>query len=131
VNRAAIILSLFAAFVIGTACGLSGAMVIHHWDLGMHPAAQQRRHHPTPKEAMSRLQKLLDLTPDQMKRIEPSVVESQRQFAAARETLHTRIDAELTPEQRERWKRFQREHPFSSTPPRDDRDTTGQAKPGS
>jgi hypothetical protein len=109
VNRAAIILSLFVAFVIGTACGLSGAMVIHHWDLGMHPAAAQHRHHPTPKEAMNRLQHLLDLTPEQVQRIEPSVIEAQRQFASARETLHTRIDAELTPPQHERWVRFQRE----------------------
>ncbi len=121
-NRAALVISLIAVFVIGCAAGLAGGIVFARHLHGMRGGFAGRmapsEHRPFgPRDAMPRLQRLLELTPDQVRRIEPKVIESQQQFEAARESLHSRIDAELTPAQRERWRQFQRRHPFPGPPP--------------
>ncbi len=146
-SRAAIVISLVATFIVGAALGLVGGILFQHrvlmamrgerpgfflfhrggpgfGDRGMGP-----RERPSARDALPRLQRLLDLTPEQVKRIEPKVVESQRLFEAARESLHARIDVELTPQQRERWQAFQRSHPFPGPPPGAD-DRTHRAPPG-
>jgi hypothetical protein len=137
VNRSALVISLIAIFLVGAALGLMGGIVFSHQvrsALRDSPGPFSRLvpppHPRSPlRDALPRLQRLLDLTPEQVKRIEPRVLESQQQFEAARESLHSRIDAELTPAQRERWKAFERTHPFPG-PPRGDDDRTHRAPPG-
>jgi hypothetical protein len=132
VNRSGLVVALVVTFLMGSAAGLMGGMVlVHHMHGERGPFGMGRRHErPTPHEAMMRLQRLLDLTPEQVAKIEPKVAESQRQFEAARESLHSRIDAELTVVQRARWARFRREHPFPGPQPPDDQDSTHRAGPG-
>jgi hypothetical protein len=137
VNRSALVISLIAVFLAGAALGLMGGILfsrgVHGDPRGGRPGVFGRtlspRDRPGPRDALPRLQKLLDLTPEQVKRIEPRVLESQKLFEAARESLHDRIDSELTPAQRERWKAFQRTHPFPG-PPRGDDDRKHRAPPG-
>ena len=136
-NRTSIVISLVATFVLGAALGLVGGILFSHHvhralnggGPGFFSQAMPPRDHPPLHDALPRLQRLLDLTPEQVKLIEPRVIESRRQFEAARESLHSRIDAELTPTQRARWKEFQQTHPFPG-PPRGDDDRTHRAPPG-
>ena len=74
---------------------------------------------------MPRLAKDLNLTPEQIKRIEPKVTASQREFEAARESLRSRIESELTPEQRVHWRELVRERDRARG-----RDTTGTHRGG-
>ena len=75
---------------------------------------------PPLEQVLPRLARELDLKPDQIERIRPKVVESQKQFEAARESLRSRIDVELTPAQRQRWHDMERMHgmgrPFPRSP---------------
>jgi len=132
-NRGAIVISLVATFLVGAALGLMGGILFAHRAHGgpgaMAFGAPPAHDHGPGRDALPRLQKLLDLTPDQVKRIEPSVLASRKLFAAARETLRVRIDAELTPAQHERWREFQRTHPVSG-PTHDDADRAHRAPPG-
>ena len=137
-NRATITISLVAMFLAGASLGLMGGILFtHHLPWPLHgPMAGPRPGHgfagriggAAQRDAMGRLQRLLDLTPEQVARIEPRVLDSQKQFAAVRESLRSRIDAELTPAQHERWRQFQlerdraRERSNPGDPRGDDRD---------
>jgi len=127
-NRAAIIISLVATLLVGASLGLMGGVAFEHrihwgghgpWPGGPpRPARPEGGRRPV-SEVLARLQHELDLSPEQLKRIEPIVTESRRTFEAARETLRSRIDAELTPEQRERWRQMQRARALGAAPPGD------------
>lgn len=67
-------------------------------------------------ELLPRLTELLDLTPEQIARLEPKVRASREQFGAVRESLHSRIESELTPEQIKRWRELRERTPFPGEP---------------
>lgn len=155
-NRTAYVISLFAALLTGAALGLMGGIMFAHHVHGRAIAAEAAARavpgmppmpggpggfpgHGGPgagpgrmdlRDAMPRLQKLLGLSPEQVKRIEPHVLATRKMVDAARESLHVSIDRELTPAQRERWREFRRTHPFPGGPPRDHDDPTHRANPG-
>ncbi len=116
-NRAAVVMLVVAMALAGAALGLlAGVMLAHHalplhgpWparaELGPPPGA-----HPPIERVLPRLARALDLTPEQVRRLEPKLRASQLQFEAARESLRGRIDAELTPQQRVRWREMQKRH---------------------
>ena len=118
-NRAAIIMMIAAAALVGASIALVGAVAFEHhvrmgprggWmhrDGGFRPPMGGR---PPLEQVLPRLARELDLSPGQFERIKPKVIESQKQFEAARESLRSRIDAELTPEQRQHWKEMERMH---------------------
>lgn len=130
------VISMLAVLLIGAALGLLGGIAFSRQvrtALRSGPVVLSRlvppRERPTPAEAMSRLQVMLKLTPEQMQRIEPHVRESQQVFEAARETLHNRIDAELNPKQRERWQVFEHSRTFPA-PRAADESGAAPAAPG-
>jgi Spy/CpxP family protein refolding chaperone len=117
VNRGAIAALALAAALLGASIGVAAGLFAAHrlhaggrlpWVAPPPPGGPGGR--PPLRGALPRLARLLELTPEQVRRIEPKVIESQKQFDAARESLRSRIDAELTPEQRERWRAFERDH---------------------
>lgn len=68
------------------------------------------------EDVLPHLTRMLQLTPDQVARIEPKVRNTRGQFAAVRESLHSRIESELTPEQIERWREMRRHMPNPGEP---------------
>ncbi len=141
-NRPSLVISLVAVFLVGIALGLMGGILfashMHSREPGPWPgrgggpmAGMRRQGGPPPiSEALPRLQRMLNLTPEQVARIKPRVIESQQQFEAARESLRSRIDAELTPEQKKRFDEFHRRHSFPGGPPPPDEDRAHRAPPG-
>lgn len=126
-NRFAIVISLVAVLLLGAAAGLLGARLLfehdgpgRHAPWGMRRSAAGGPHVPL-ERALPRLQRLLDLTPEQVRRIEPRILETRREFQVVRDSLHSRIEAELTPAQIERWRAFERERGFPGPPPEPDR----------
>ena len=118
-SRTALIMMVVVAALVGASVAIVvGVAYEHHirfgpregWmhrDGGFRPPPGGR---PPLEQVLPRLARELDLTPAQIERIKPKVIESQKQFEAARESLRSRIDAELTPEQRQRWKNMERMH---------------------
>lgn len=140
-NRPALVVSLVAVFLVGIALGLMGGILFAHqmhsrapgpWPMREGPGGRMRRSGEPPpiSEALPRLQRMLNLTPEQVARIKPRVIESQKQFEAARESLRSRIEAELTPEQKKRFDEFHRRHSFPGGPPPPDDDRAHRAPPG-
>lgn len=82
---------------------------------GGHGAPGMRGRDPM-LDLLPRLTELLDLTPEQLARIEPKVRASRQQFGAVRESLHARIESELTPEQITRWREMRERAPFPGEP---------------
>lgn len=139
-NRAAIIMMVVVAALVGASAAIVvGVAYEHHirqgprggWmrrDEGMRPYAGGR---PPLEQVLPRLARSLNLSPEQIERIRPKVIESQKQFEAARESLRIRIIIELTPEQRRRWQEMERTHelmrPFRGRPgnPHPDRPEAG------
>jgi len=119
VNRTAIVTSLVAMFLTGVSAGLIGGMVFSH----SHPGGRgtglfglpMRQGNPPGgrlAEALPRLAKSLDLTPDQVARIRPKLERTRGEFGAVRESLMSRIESELTPQQLERWRDLRRTRSF-------------------
>lgn len=68
--------------------------------------------HPGPARLMPRLREALDLSEAQVAKIEPILAEAHRSMSTTRDSLRARIDRELTPEQRERWRRLEARRGF-------------------
>ncbi len=145
-SRKAIVISLLAMFLSGAALGLMGGIFFaHHMHRlpfdgpgGRHvgllargpmgapgaphdggprgPGGPGMRGHDPINDLLPRLTELLDLTPEQLARLEPKVRASREQFGAVRESLHSRIESELTPEQIKRWREMRERAPFPGEP---------------
>jgi len=139
-NRTAVIMMVIAAALIGATLAIVVGVAFEHrmvpFGPGMHrgfgPPPGGR---PPLEKVLPRLEHALDLTPEQVARIKPKVLASQKEFEAARESLRSRIDAELTPAQRQRWHEMERMHgmgrPFPVPPPGDEHPDRPQAgEPG-
>ena len=113
-----LVIGMLAALIVGCSFGIVGGIVFARF-AGV-PGAHGRPGGPRqggpgrgPGPMLERLERELDLTPDQRDRVERILEESRRGYALVRESTHTAIARELTPAQREEWKqmeeRFQRE----------------------
>lgn len=127
-NRAAIVIALVAAFLIGASLGLMGGIFFAMQQRPMHGELRPRGPMPPGPGAglfgppdrrvmrhvlvMPRLREALDLTDAQAAAIEPLVEETHRTMGAARDSLRARIERVLTPEQRERWRRLEERRGF-------------------
>ncbi len=80
------------------------------------PGGPGMRGHDPIRDLLPRLTRLLDLTPEQLARLEPKVRATREQFGAVRESLHSRIESELTPEQIQRWREMRERAPFPGEP---------------
>ncbi len=146
-SRKAIVISLIAMFLSGAALGLMGGILFSH---RMHESAAGgprgphggmlrdfgppgRRAERGPRDPLDsvlpRLTRMLELTPEQVARIEPKVRTSREQFGAVRESLHARIESELTPEQITRWREL-RQHMPNPGEPRGPWNRAHRADPG-
>lgn len=139
-SRKAIVISLVAMFLSGAALGLMGGIFFSH-DMHaramggpMGPHGGMLREFGPPDgpgrvlggrgaadrdpldKVLPRLTRMLELTPEQVARLEPKVRESRQQFGAVRESLHARIESELTPEQIARWREMRRHMPNPGEP---------------
>lgn len=138
-SRNAIIISLLAMFLSGAALGLMGGIYFSHrmhakamglpeaphggMFLGRPFVGPFDRPHRGPggpggpgdpiENVLPRLTRMLELSPEQVERIAPKVGATRGQFAAVRESLHARIESELTPQQIKRWRemRERMDHP--------------------
>ena len=128
-NRWALVLSLVVALLLGCAMGFIGSVMLARATFGeVPPIFGQGRigHHEHggpggPKGSngpgnhgarFERLVRALDLTPDQVARLKPRVEATRKQFDALRDSMHAQIDRELTPQQREKFKKLQAMRPF-------------------
>jgi hypothetical protein len=137
-NRAAVIMMIVAEALVGASLAIvCGVAYEHQVRAGQH--AGWMRHggpggRPPLEQVLPRLARELDLKPEQIERIRPKVLESQQQFEAARESLRSRIDVELTPAQRQRWHDMERMHgmgrPFRGTPGEKPHDRPEAGEPG-
>lgn len=147
-NRPVIVIALVAAFLIGASLGLvSGilfTMQLHRPPAGFLAGRGRGMGEPgilgrvggevgrrVVRHAlvMPRLREALDLTDEQVARIEPLVEETHRAMGAARDSLRARIERVLTPEQRERWRRLEARRGFPGEP-RGPWGRTNRALPG-
>ena len=109
-----LVIGILAAFIVGCSLGMVGGIVFaryagmpgSHW-AGRPDGPRQggREHGRGPM--LERLERSLDLTPDQKDRVERILEESRRGYALVRESTHTAIERELTPAQRDEWKQME------------------------
>jgi hypothetical protein len=125
VTRAAVIVAAVSALCLGVSLGfMGGVMFSRHMLLGGRPEGMgfgrhpwRMFHHgaaggpgtPSPRMLVPRLQRLLDLTPEQTDAIRAEIERSRGDFAQVRDSLHARIERHLTAPQRDRWRSMSRE----------------------
>jgi Spy/CpxP family protein refolding chaperone len=104
-----LVLAVMAAALFGAACGVMGSLVIEHvlWGHG-HPGPWGpppfEHHGPHGGPPLDRLTRDLQLTDIQRDHIQAAIERTRLEGRAVRESLRTRIERELTPEQRERFR---------------------------
>jgi len=141
VNRQALILALIATFLIGASLGLMGGILFtsyHHHGPGPEfghdrppggPFEGHGRRPMGPSAMLPRLREALNLTDEQVAKIEPILKEAHENMDATRDSLRARIDRVLSPEQRESWRRLEARRGFPGEP-RGPMDRTHRAVPG-
>jgi len=115
-----LLIATAAAFIVGCSVGLMGGILFMRFGgAGPHggfmpggrhagPPPFERRGGPgRPEGMLPMLERELDLSPEQHDRILQQIDRARQQHAAVRESMHVWIERELTPEQRERWKRME------------------------
>jgi hypothetical protein len=108
----ALVIAAIASFIVGCSVGLvSGVLIMR---LGGPPPPfrtmrVQRPPDPGPRgdRMLSMLSRALDLSDDQRQRIATLIEDARHEQGASRDSLRARISRELTPDQRERWERFE------------------------
>lgn len=123
-NRLALVLSLVVAMLLGCAMGFIGSVIMARATFGEMPPMFAHHDHGGPGglggqggpenhgARFERLAHALDLTPEQVARLKPRVEATRKQFDALRDSMHAQIDRELTPTQREKFKKLQAMRPF-------------------
>ena len=141
-NRAALIMTVAVAALVGASLAIvCGVLFEHHLRSAVHGGWGHRSGFGPPPggrpplaQVLPRLARELELTPQQIERIQPKVLQSQKEFEAARESLRSRIDVELTAKQRERWHEMERMHamgrPFPGNPNQEPPHRPGAGEPG-
>jgi Spy/CpxP family protein refolding chaperone len=109
-----LVIGILAAFIVGCSLGMVGGIVFaryagmpgSHW-AGRPGGPRQGGPQHGRGPMLERLERSLDLTPDQKDRVERILEESRRGYALVRESTHTAIERELTPAQRDEWKQME------------------------
>ena len=116
------IVAAISALCLGVSLGFMGGVMFsrhlllggRHEGMGFGRHSWRMFHHDppgtqSPRTLMPRLQRLLDLTPEQADAIRGEIERSRGDFAQVRDSLHARIERHLTAPQRERWRSMERE----------------------
>jgi len=145
VTRLAVILATISALCLGLSLGFMGGVMFSrhvllggphgHGGFGFEHRFPHMFHHGGGPGGMasrhmmvSRLQRLLDLSPAQADTIGAEIERSRGDFAQVRDSLHARIERHLTPQQRERWRSAVRD--WNADEPRGSDPRTRRAEPG-
>ena len=122
-TRPAMILAAVSVLCVGLALGFMGGVLFSRHvvqDLA-HGHDGYGWHHghgrPSPHAIADRLQRMLELTPEQASAIRDEIEHSRGDFDRVRDSLHARIERHLTAPQIERWHELEKE--------RDGRDSRG------
>jgi hypothetical protein len=115
-----LVIAVAAAFIVGCSVGLMGGILFMRFGpasphlphgpgaMGGGPPFFEGRGGPGHGEHMiSMLGRELDLSPGQHERIVRQIDRARAQHGAARESMRVWIERELTPEQREKWRRME------------------------
>ena len=126
-----LLIATAAAFIVGCSVGLMGGILFMRFGAqGPHERFMsggrrggappfERRGGPGPPEGLlPMLGRELDLSPEQHGRILAQIDRARLQHGAVRESMHVWIERELTPEQRERWKKMEVRYERSRRGPR-------------
>jgi Spy/CpxP family protein refolding chaperone len=118
----ALVIAAIASFIVGCSVGLiSGVLIMRFGGPPRFATHGPREHGPRGERLLATLSRSLDLTDEQRRRIGALIEDTRHAQGASHDSLRARIARELTPEQRERWERF--EERFSRRgrrgPPRD------------
>jgi Spy/CpxP family protein refolding chaperone len=131
-----LLLAVMASALFGATCGVVGSLVIGHvlWRHGPHmgpwgpPPFEHHGSHGGPP--LDRLARDLQLTDTQRDHIQAAIERTRLEGRAVRESLRARIERELTPEQRERFRALAPpipgRHPERGSWPRPDRAEPGE-----
>lgn len=130
-----LVIATAAAFIVGCSVGLMGGILFMRfagpWPGGPMfgaprggPHAMMRRGPGRAEWMMPKLDRALDLTPEQHERIVAHLDRARKQTVAVHESLQVWIERELTPEQAAKWKQMERQFERSRRGrwPRDGRD---------
>jgi Spy/CpxP family protein refolding chaperone len=116
-----LVIAVVAAFIVGCSAGLVGGILFTRFapqtqatgrferggQEGPRRGGPPRRRGPT----LEMLERRLDLTPEQRQRVEVLLEQSRKGYAQVRESTHAAIERELTPAQREEWKKLETRFP--------------------
>jgi hypothetical protein len=136
-TRVAIVLAMVSALCLGVSLGFITGVVLTHHHLERELPAQGRGVRferrgppgvPPAREFIPHLQRLLDLSPAQSEAIRLEIERSRGDLNRIRDSLHSRIELHLTPEQRDRWRVAMRER--NPGEPRGPGPRTIRAQPG-
>ena len=120
IGRRGLIVVVLASLITGSAVGLvCGILFARSVFLGGGPWHRMAREAPRaepPPIPLMMLRRRLDLTHEQTERVREELHRTREQFEAVRESLSARIERELTPEQRARWRAMRRNFPEPGTP---------------
>jgi len=116
IGRRGLTIVVLASLVTGGAIGLVGGIFLARgvllgpppqrpgWACGASPGG-------SPPVPLMMLQRELDLSPEQVERVRGQIHCGRGESVAVRESLLARIERELTPRQRERWRELRRRFP--------------------
>jgi Spy/CpxP family protein refolding chaperone len=111
ISKRELVIAVTVALLIGIALGIMGGMIGARYLTGMPGpfGPGGHGHHggmggPPP---LARLERALDLSPAQVDSIEAIFNRSRARFEARRDSMRSEIDAQLTPEQRTKWKQME------------------------
>lgn len=115
-SRRATVIALVVAFVLGLSLGINGGLFLGHHFSPPPPWAERGPGGHGPRRGgpegppLERIARLLDLTPEQHERIRARIDSTRSRTRDLHDTLRAAIEAELTPEQRSRWRALQPRH---------------------
>lgn len=122
-SRRAMLVGLAVAFVLGVSLGFNGGLLFSHhagpglfgpprppFDDGPRGPRGGPRFGDLPGPPIEHLRRVLELSDEQVERIRARIDATRDHTQAMRESLRVAIEAELTPEQRERWRSLQPRH---------------------
>ena len=111
ISRGGFVIAIIAALLSGVSLGLiAGILSVKYVMRAWAPYAMEHRHEhgPGPPPGVVRLERELGLSPAQKDSVEAIVERSHARFEAMRDSLRRQIDAQLTPQQREKWQQEER-----------------------
>lgn len=118
-----LVIAVVAAFIVGCSAGMVGGILFarsamlsptHTAGRYARPGPEGPRKGGPPRgrgQMLETLQQKLGLSPEQRQRIEAHLEQSRKGYAQVRESTHAAIERDLTPAQREEWKKLETRFP--------------------